>query len=106
LAGFRAGGLTDEAAADAFMDEPTRTAWRAVAGETAMDRAWRWCVKRTLREGRRSAARGRPISRPNLERLFSRHLARRLRRRATAEEYARRRRAGRRAVREQYDQLT
>jgi len=37
-----------------------------------VDRAWRWCIVRTLRDLRLSIRRGRPISRPNLERLFCR----------------------------------
>lgn len=35
-------------------------------------RGWRWCVLRTIRDARLAAARGRPISRPTLERLFAR----------------------------------
>ncbi len=38
-------------------------------------RLWRWCVLRTLRDGRLAAQRNRPISRPNLERLFCRRWA-------------------------------
>ena len=37
-----------------------------------MDRAWRWCIERTLRDLELSVRRGRPITRPNLERLFCR----------------------------------
>lgn len=40
-----------------------------------MDRAWRWCIARTLRDLRLSVRRGRPITRPNLERLFARRWA-------------------------------
>lgn len=39
-------------------------------------RAWRWCVLRTLRDGRLAQRRGRPLSRPNLERLFCRRWSR------------------------------
>ncbi len=41
-----------------------------------VERAWRWCVHRTIRDARLAAARGRSISRPNLERLFARRWAR------------------------------
>jgi hypothetical protein len=57
------------------MDEPVRTTWRTSTGETAMDRAWRWCIERTLRDLELSIRRGRPITRPNLERLFCRRWA-------------------------------
>ncbi len=40
------------------------------------ERAWRWCLLRTLRDMRLAARRGRPISRPNAERLFCRRWAR------------------------------
>lgn len=60
-----------------------------------MERAYAWCVKRTLRDWRRSAAKGRPITPPNLERLF----ARRWWRVATSGEAADAERRGRRAVR-------
>jgi len=43
-----------------------------VPADLPPDRAWRWCLLRTLRDARLAAHRGRPISRPNLERLFYR----------------------------------
>lgn len=36
------------------------------------ERAWRWCLLRTLRDMRLAALRGRPISRSNAERLLRR----------------------------------
>lgn len=36
------------------------------------ERAWRWCVLRTIRDGRLAVARGQWVSRRNLERLFCR----------------------------------
>jgi hypothetical protein len=38
-------------------------------------RAWRWCVASTVRDLRRSAARGKTMSLPNTLRLFSRRWA-------------------------------
>ena len=49
---------------------PTDAA-RVPAGLTPA-RAWRWCVLRTLRDARLAAARGRPMSQRNAERLFRR----------------------------------
>ncbi|MHB1156050.1 MAG: hypothetical protein ACYC26_04340 [Phycisphaerales bacterium] len=37
-----------------------------------IERAWRWCVLRTWRDGRQAAARGRWIGRSGLEHLFCR----------------------------------
>ena len=36
------------------------------------ERAWRWCLLRTLRDVRLAAYRGRSISRPNAERMLCR----------------------------------
>jgi len=36
-----------------------------------IERAWQWCI-RTIRDFRLSVERGRPITPPNLERLFAR----------------------------------
>jgi len=38
-------------------------------------RAWRWCLRRTLRDVRLAAARGRPMSLPNALRLLHRRWA-------------------------------
>jgi hypothetical protein len=36
------------------------------------NRAWRWCILRTLRDARLARQRGRPIARHHLARLFAR----------------------------------
>ena len=45
--------------------------WGAAGGLSA-DRAWRWCVLRTVRDGRLARCRGRPVARHQLGRLFAR----------------------------------
>lgn len=45
------------------------------AAEAWQGRAWRWCVKRTQRDGRLAARRGRPISAANQRRLRTRRWA-------------------------------
>lgn len=44
-------------------------------GGTAPERAWRFCVLRTLRDTSRAAKSGKPMTRPNAERLFCRRWA-------------------------------
>lgn len=61
-------------------------------------RTWRWCVARTRRDGRLAAARDRPISPRNLERLFARRWWR-LSEGLTAERRERMNRRGRSAIR-------
>lgn len=82
------------------MDEPTGTNWRPHDGQTAADRAWQWCITRTVRDLRVSIRRGRPITRPNLERLFCRRWHTVDRARGPA--HARRITDGRAAVRRTY----
>ena len=49
---------------------------RTPPGVEASPRLWRWCVARTLRDGRLTMRHGWWISRANLERMFARRWAR------------------------------
>jgi len=54
------------------MDAQDSTVGRRIPEGLSMNRLWRWCVKRTIRDYRLSVRARRPITRPNLERLFAR----------------------------------
>ena len=49
---------------------PTRENLTSHPSALRMDRLWRWCVLKTLRDLHVSARRGRALSMPNVERLF------------------------------------
>jgi len=57
------------------MEAPWPTEAARVPEGLSPGRAWRWCLKRTLRDMRLAAARGRPMSRPNALRLLRRRWA-------------------------------
>ena len=54
------------------MDAQDSTVGTRIPEGLTMNRLWQWCVKRTIRDYRLSVRARRPITRPNLERLFSR----------------------------------
>lgn len=66
----------------------------------SVERGWRWCVQRTIRDARLAKARGRPISRSTLERLFNRRWQRLAARLPGARAWR-----GRRIVREHWNRL-
>jgi predicted transcriptional regulator len=53
-----------------------RPAWtlgrRGGPPELSAERAWRWCVLRTLRDAKQAKSKGRPIATHHLARLFAR----------------------------------
>ncbi len=58
------------------MKDTNQPAWTlgrcAAPRELSADRAWIWCILRTLRDARRARDRGRPVAQRHLERLFAR----------------------------------
>jgi hypothetical protein len=58
------------------VSEVDRPAWKLgrheVPAGLSADRAWRWCVLRTVRDARLARQKGRPIAMHHLARLFSR----------------------------------
>ena len=70
-------GMSSVASANVLLvTDSHRPAWtlgrRGVPRGLSANRAWRWCVLRTLRDAKLAQRKGRPIARHHLERLFAR----------------------------------